>query len=184
VEGFCTSWFNKRTASRPSPHPIGLQSCCSTLLCSPPPGLCQAPVLHQIHAPPGSLPLRPCWAPAPSQIHTLLGSPPRGSPSPQDLHGSSSTCNNQSHTLPGSLPLSHAGPKLHARTTPHQDPQTLGPARFLLCQDPHPYGQASAQQETATSLSPLGSLSLGWSWAPALQAYQITAPPISHSGHY
>jgi hypothetical protein len=108
---------NKRTASLPSPHPVGQQSCCSALLGSPPLRLCQATALHQIHTPPppGSPPLRPFRALAPCRIHDPLGplplrlhwihTPPLEPPGPQALLDLSSACDYWSHAPLGSSPL-------------------------------------------------------------------------------
>jgi hypothetical protein len=50
MEGFSMPQSNKRTASLPSPHPVGLQSCCSAPLGSPPLRLHQATALCWTHA--------------------------------------------------------------------------------------------------------------------------------------
>jgi hypothetical protein len=95
--------LSNRTASLPSPHPIGLQSRCSALLDSLPirlhwPQLCARSTHHQDPRPSGCA--RP-WTPPP----TPLESPPLKSPAPQALPGPSSTWDDRIHTLLGSLPL-------------------------------------------------------------------------------
>jgi hypothetical protein len=108
--------------------------------------------------------------------------------------------------------LGHTRPQLHARYTLHQAPHPSSPHPFRPCWLPSPYGmngatphldphpldpagspahqnlcslcRAPAVHETATSPSLLGSLLLGQSQAPVLQAYQITAPPGSCLGQH
>jgi hypothetical protein len=94
---------NKRTAGLPNPCLVGLQSCCSILLGSPPLGLCQAThggiPAPQPCWPPASGPT-PCWVPhhplaTPLDLRSP-GSPPPVRTGPQ--HGV------QSHSSPGYPP--------------------------------------------------------------------------------
>jgi hypothetical protein len=164
VGTFSTPRSNKRRAGLPSSHSIG----------------CRATALLHLDLPP----FRLCCAPAPRWIHTLLTSLPFWSCQTPAL------C--QIHAPQGSLPLKPLPlrpcrtPVLHGTTgaMPRQDPHSLGPAKIHPAEITALWGWATSRGETATSPSPLGSLSLGLSQAPALQAFQITAPPGSHAGHH
>jgi hypothetical protein len=100
-------WYSKpkRTASLPSPHPVGLQSRCT--------------------APLGSLPFRQHRAPAPPQIHKLLGSLAMLGPSPVlDL------CSAGIPTPQATLDPSSASQPCSARISTHWAPPQalLGPS--------------------------------------------------------
>jgi hypothetical protein len=171
---------NKWTAGLPSPHTVGLQSCCSAPLGSLPHGLRQATALHQIHTPPppGSLPLRPCQTLAPHWIHApprplplgwaKLDPCPTGTPTYWALPDPHLT---RTPTTQACSPSGSAGPQLH-----------MGWPEPCPTRIPTPQGWAPAWCETATSPSMLGFLPLRQSQASALQAFQITTPPGSHLG--
>jgi hypothetical protein len=172
----------------PSPHPVGLQSCCSTPQGSLPLRLYWITPPHWNNAlpQPGSLPLRLCQALAPPgppplgtcQIHALLG--------PQSL----GPC--QIHTPSGlpplkSPPLRLCWTQLHmGQPDPHPTWIHASWAMLDPCPDriTAPQGQAPAWHETTASPSPLGSLPLVQSQAPVQQALQINTPTSSCSGYH
>jgi hypothetical protein len=150
---FLQPWSNKRTAGLPSPHPIDLQSNCSTPLGSPPLRLWQATAPCRIHTPPpGSLPLRPCQALPPHQIQpswdpcflgcsgsTFCQDPPSlRSPASQALLAPSSMWDKQNDALPGSPPLRarHQLGRRQPHPTAHQDPCPLDGAMPQLYRFP------------------------------------------------
>jgi hypothetical protein len=189
MEDFSTPQSKKRTASLPSPHPIVLQSCCSTPLGCLPLGLCQATAPHQIHAPQDSCLLGHARSmhhrdPCPSAMTDAslqlnqhpLGSPPLLPHCAPVLH--------QIHAPSGSSPLGCTG--LHPRTrSPPLNPPALqallGPSSTWDDWSHAPQGSPSQAQpdlHPARIPSPWAELD------PALQAYQITAPPGSRLGRH
>jgi hypothetical protein len=124
---------------------------------SPPLGLPQAPAWHWIHALLGSLPLRPCQAPA------MCWTMPCWDPNPSDPPNLRSTA------LQALLdPSSMWDDWIHA---PPESP----PLRAHW---------APAPCETTISPAKPGSTPLRLHQATALHACQITAPPGSRSGHH
>jgi hypothetical protein len=173
MEGFSMPQSNERTAGLPSPHPIGLQSRCSAPLGSPPLRLCQ------IHAPPtpGSLPLWLCQALTMCQIHTPPGPPSvgrAGSMPCWDPH----LLGHTSSMLPGSPAIKFPAPQALLGSSSTWDDWSHTPPGF-----PHLRPGTSLVWDNR-SPSLLGSPPLRWSQAPALQAFQITAPPGSYWGHH
>jgi hypothetical protein len=172
MEGFSTPWSNKRTASLPNSPAVGLQSRCSVLSGSP------------------SLGLR--LATAPHQTHTKLGFPPLGhaarpittgipAPWPHQKTGGS-----RSHSLPGYPPTGAHWSSGNAELqlcVGWLDPSVSLPIR--ACQATPPCGKTGASPTgTGTSLAWVTRIhhaaripAPGADWAPALQAFQIAAPP-------
>jgi hypothetical protein len=128
-------------------------------------GLGQDTALGQIHAPPppGSPPLRLCWAGSTScrDLHLLdhAGSTPCPSThTPQALLGPSSTWDNQIRALPGAQPL---GPCwIHTTRTP-PPPPPLKPPTPRHCWAPAPHGMTGAMPGRDPCSSGLGTR-LAW----------------------
>jgi hypothetical protein len=111
-------------------------------------------------APPCSLPLRLHQVTAPHRIHA----PPPGSPLLRPCWALT-PC--RINALLGPPPLRHCWA-----------PAVLGTTGSTPCMDPHLLGHAGS---TPLGPQPLSPLPLGQSQAPALEAFQITAPPGSYS---
>jgi hypothetical protein len=110
----------------------------------------------------GSLPLRLCQAPSPCQSHTPPGSPPLRPHWAPALHRIHATLRSSPFDPPALRPYCAPAPCGTTRTTLHWDPYPLGPAKSLTHQFPAPGAEPG----------------------PALQAYQVTAPPDFHSDHH
>jgi hypothetical protein len=135
VESFSTPQSNKRIVGQASPHPIGLQSCCSTPPCPLPLGCTEPQPNARIHALPRSLPLGPC------RIHSPPGyrcSGYAGSTPHLDLH-LQGHARSTHHRDPCHLAALDSSPKLDAHfawipTPQFPHPLAMGPRTAL---DPH-----------------------------------------------
>jgi hypothetical protein len=131
-----------------------------------------APWPSQTPVPCGTTRSTPCWDSRP------LGCLP-------DLCAGSTLCQNprplSSHPLRPCRAQTLCG---RTRAMPHWDLHLSGPARSLPHQDLHSLGLGNSSHEIAVSPSLLGSPPLRRSRTPALQAFQITAPPVAQPGRY
>jgi hypothetical protein len=124
----------------------------------------------------------PCHSPMNPQP---LGSSPLGCTRPQLQAGPTPYRDTHPSSPPPLRPC--WGPGMHGTTRTLSlglpAPQAL-PASSSVWNDwsPTQPGQAPAWHETAASTNLPGFPALRQSWAPALHAFQITAPPGSHSG--
>jgi hypothetical protein len=166
MEGFSIPQSSKRIASLPSPCPTGLQSCCS--------------------APPGSLPLLLCQAPAPCQIHAALGSLTSGhamaqlcdrSMLCQDPHPSGRTdpCpTTDQHTTKIPAPQAMPWPSSVLDPCPARIPGSQAP-----CLSGHSGPQVYMEQLES---GPTGILT-SWEEPGPSSTGLPTTPPGFHSGH-
>jgi hypothetical protein len=192
---------NKRSPAYQIPIRVGLQSCCSILPGSPPHRLRQATVSHQTHAR-----RNPCLSgraglqpPAPQ--HTRISAPqPR-----HRIHGHRdprhpSTPDPSPEPVPELARTPAPPPPAHCPSVPAEpqlrvgqpdpcpsDSHPSGPARLQLCVErlePCPTGTGTSLAQDRHIHQPTRNPALQSELGPALQAFQITAPPVSCSSRH